>query len=63
MRNVKAEGQKLIPNDAIVVSIVTGNGLKDISQAGKSVGIENALIRIEADMSLLTGEFVKRGIK
>ena len=60
---VKAAARKLIPHDAVVVSIVTGNGLKDISSAGRAVGIEQALIRIEPDMALLTGELAKRGIK
>jgi threonine synthase len=66
----KAARNGLIPQDALVVSIVTGNGLKDVASAQKAAGIgffpENAnaanLIRIEPDMALLTEEFSKRGI-
>jgi threonine synthase len=66
----KAAARGLIPRDALVVSIVTGNGLKDVASAQKAAGIgglpENAgaanLIRIEPDMALLTWEFLKRGI-
>jgi threonine synthase len=65
----KAAANGLIPQDALVVSIVTGNGLKDVASAQKAAGIgsgaipENAnLIRIEPDMDFLTKEFSKRGL-
>jgi threonine synthase len=70
----KAAEAKLIPPDALVVSVVTGNGLKDTASAQKAVGIgeggvaansesaAKALIRIEPDMALLAKEFAKRGI-
>jgi len=53
-----------------VVSIVTGNGLKDVASAQKAAGIgdapagglESRLIHIEPDMDLLAREFAKRGI-
>ena len=59
---VQAAAQGLIPRDALVVSIVTGNGLKDIASAQRAAGIGGAeaensgasnLIRIEPDMDLL----------
>jgi len=69
---IKAAERALIPHDALVVSIVTGNGLKDVASAQKAAGIaggvkpdnsnEPKLIRIEPDMDLLTVEFAKRGI-
>jgi threonine synthase len=68
----KAAARGLIPQDALVVSIVTGNGLKDTASAQKAAGIGGAtlesagaanLIRIEPDMALLTKEFLKRGIQ
>jgi threonine synthase len=67
---VKAAAQGLIPPDALVVSIVTGNGLKDVASAQKAAGIAGGvtdtgmenLIRIEPDMDLLAGELRKRGI-
>jgi threonine synthase len=66
---VKAAEQKLIPADAAVVSVVTGNGLKDTASARQAAGIDGAdesgasnLIRIAPDMDLLTAEFAKRGI-
>jgi len=58
----KAAAQGLIPNDALVVSIVTGNGLKDTASAQKAADSESTLIHIEPDMNLLSGEFVKKGI-
>ncbi|MDR0496427.1 MAG: threonine synthase [Treponema sp.] len=65
----KAVAQGLIPADALVVSIVTGNGLKDINSAQKAAGISGGtqsdnenLIRIEPDMKLLVKEFGKRGL-
>jgi len=70
----KAAAQGLIPSGALVVSIVTGNGLKDVVSAQKAAGIsavvsgavpggagESKLIRIEPDMDLLAAEFAKRG--
>jgi threonine synthase len=69
----KAAEQGLIPPDALVVSVVTGNGLKDVVSAQKAAGIGEggmtanagdspALICIEPDMALLTKEFARRGI-
>jgi threonine synthase len=63
----KAAQSGLIPADALVVSIVTGNGLKDIASAQKAAGIVSGagnstnLIHIEPDMNLLAKEFAKRG--
>jgi threonine synthase len=66
---IKAAKQGLIPTDALVVTIVTGNGLKDIASAQKAAGISGGvihnatnLIHIEPDMDLLSKEFVKRKI-
>jgi threonine synthase len=68
----KAAARGQIPRNSIVVSIVTGNGLKDVASAQKAVGIGSAachalegpgmLIRIEPDIDLLTRELAKRGI-
>ena len=71
----KAASGGLIPHDALVVSIVTGNGLKDVASAQKAAGISQEfiggqpglidkpkLIRIEPDMGLLSAEFAKMGI-
>lgn len=67
----KAAERKLIPADAVVVSVVTGNGLKDVVSAQKAAGIDSTasgtggasnLLRIAPDMKLLTEEFAKRGI-
>ena len=69
----KAVEAKLIPSDALVVSLVTGNGLKDVVSAQKAAGLgeggmaanggeQATLIRIEPDMALLAKEFAKRGI-
>jgi threonine synthase len=65
----KAASRGLIPQDALVVSIVTGNGLKDIASAQKAAGIGGGvpdksanLIHIEPDMELLAEEFAKRGV-
>jgi len=67
-----AKAAGLIPPDALVVSIVTGNGLKDVASAQIAAGIsgageapneyESKLIHIEPDMDLLTKEFEKRRI-
>jgi threonine synthase len=62
---VKAAARGLIPRDALVVSIVTGNGLKDTVSAQKAAGIDAgaaSLIRIEPDMVLLAKEFSKHGL-
>ena len=63
---VKAVQHSMIPRDALVVSIVTGNGLKDIASAQKAAGMESRqngnkngashLICIEPDMELLEKE-------
>jgi len=74
----KAAAHGLIPQDALVVSIVTGNGLKDVTSAQKATGMDSSaaplnlnralrakvplLIRIEPDMALLTKEFSKCGL-
>jgi threonine synthase len=62
---IQAAARKLIPADAVVVSVVTGNGLKDAASAqrasGGGAGASN-LIRIEPDMALLTKEFAQRGM-
>ncbi|MDR1655523.1 MAG: threonine synthase [Treponema sp.] len=49
----------LIPADATVVSVVTGNGLKDIVSARKTAG--EAML-LPPDMDALTEEFKKRRI-
>jgi threonine synthase len=69
---VKAAGGGLIPHDALLVSIVTGNGLKDTASAQTAAGIggdpkneksdKPALIHIEPDMDLLAKELTERGI-
>ena len=46
------------PNDT-VVSVVTGNGLKDVANAIKSAGEP---IHIEPDLDLMVSEFAKRGV-
>ena len=67
----KAAAQGLIPHDALVVSIVTGNGLKDIASAQKAAGIAGTgpvnetgsnLIRIEPEIDQLVKELASRGI-
>ena len=55
----KACEQGLIPHDATVVSVVTGNGLKDVANAIKSAGEP---IHIEPDLDLMVEEFKKRGV-
>jgi threonine synthase len=52
---INAAKQKLIPSDALVVSLVTGNGLKDTVSAQKAAN-DSALICIEP-----TEEFVFNG--
>jgi threonine synthase len=63
---VKIAANGLIPQDALVVSIVTGNGIKDVASAQKAAGMDSSaanLVRIEPDMALLTKEFSKRGLR
>ena len=55
----KACEEGLIPHDATVVSVVTGNGLKDVANAIKSAGEP---IHIEPDLDLMVSEFRKRGV-
>ena len=55
----KACEQGLIPHDATVVSVVTGNGLKDVANAIKSAGEP---INIKPDLDLMVEEFAKRGV-
>jgi threonine synthase len=62
---IKAAEQGLIPRDALVVSIVTGNGLKDIVSARKAIdgpSGDTPLIHISPDMKLLEEEFRKRSL-
>jgi len=68
----KAAAQGLIPCNSLAVSIVTGNGLKDVASAQTAAGVgggvahnkdgESKLLRIEPDIDLLTRELAKRGI-
>lgn len=55
----KACEQGLIPKDATVVSIVTGNGLKDVDNAIKAT---KPPIKIKPDMSELLNAFKENGI-
>ena len=55
----KACEEGLIPRDATVVSVVTGNGLKDVANAIKSAGEP---IHIAPDLELMVEEFKKRGV-
>ncbi|PKM74018.1 MAG: threonine synthase [Firmicutes bacterium HGW-Firmicutes-16] len=55
----KACEQGLIPKDATVVSIVTGNGLKDVDNAIKAT---KPPILIKPDMSALISAFEENGI-
>ena len=55
----KACEEGLIPHDATVVSVVTGNGLKDVANAIKSAGEP---IHIAPDLDLMVEEFKKRGV-
>ncbi|MDO4619117.1 MAG: threonine synthase [Lachnospiraceae bacterium] len=50
----------LIEKDASIVSVVTGNGLKDVNNAIKAAGEP---ISIPAEMDLLLDAFEKKGIK
>jgi threonine synthase len=62
----KAAEQGRIPGDALVVSVVTGNGLKDVASAGQAAGASSSpqggLLHIPPDMDTLVEEFGKRGI-
>ncbi len=51
--------QGVIPADATVVSVVTGNGLKDVANAIKACGEP---ISIPSDMELLLKAFAEKGI-
>ena len=51
--------QGKLPNDAKIVSVVTGNGLKDVSNAIKACGEP---ISIPSDMELLLKAFAEKGI-
>jgi threonine synthase len=55
----KAVERGLVPSGALVVSLVTGNGLKDTAGARRAAGEP---IRIPADMGLLAEEFRRRDI-
>jgi threonine synthase len=60
----KACARGLIPHDALTVSIITGNGLKDIASAQKAAGVGDGtanLICIGPDMDLLAKELQMRG--
>ena len=48
----------LIPKDATVVGIISGNGLKDVNNAIKAAGEP---ISIAPDMNLLLDAFTKKG--
>lgn len=54
----KARQLGLIPEDATVVGIISGNGLKDVNNAIKAAGEP---ISIEPDMNLLKEAFNKKG--
>ena len=51
--------QGKLPNDAKIVSVVTGNGLKDVANAIKACGEP---ISIPSDMELLLKAFAEKGI-
>ena len=55
---IKAVAKGRIPKDATIVSVVTGNGLKDIASAIKSVGKP---ISVPPEMDLLLSAFKERG--
>ena len=57
-RKYKAETYT-IGKDDTVVSVVTGNGLKDVANAIKSAGEP---INIKPDLDLMVSEFAKRGV-
>ena len=55
----KACEEGLIEKDATVVSVVTGNGLKDVANAIKSAGEP---LHIEPDLDLMVKGFAERGV-
>lgn len=55
----KAAEEGLIGRSATVVSVVTGNGLKDVANAIRSAGEP---IHIEPKLDLMVEEFAKRGV-
>ena len=55
----KLREQGILPADATVVSVVTGNGLKDVANAIKACGEP---ISIPSDMDLLLKAFAENGI-
>ncbi len=55
----KLREQGILPADATVVSVVTGNGLKDVANAIKACGEP---ISIPSDMNLLLKAFAENGI-
>ena len=55
----KAVELGLIPAGSTVVSIVTGNGLKDVANAIKSAGEP---LHIEPDLDLMVKGFAQRGV-
>jgi threonine synthase len=61
----KAAEQNRIPAGAVVVSVVTGNGLKDTASAQKATddfsSPRSGLLHIPPDMDILVEEFRKRG--
>jgi threonine synthase len=56
---IKAAGRGLIPAEALAVSVVTGNGLKDIAGARRIAGEP---IHIPPDLGLLVEEFQRQDI-
>ncbi|GHV44061.1 threonine synthase [Spirochaetia bacterium] len=61
----KAAEQGLIPEDAAVVSVVTGNGLKDVASAQRAAaeaGPPGEPIHIPPELDILIDEFKKRNI-
>jgi threonine synthase len=58
----KVAGQGLIPPGALVVSLVTGNGLKDVASAQQAAAARPP-IHIPPDMGLLVEEFKRRNIR
>ena len=55
----KACEQGLVEKDATVVSVVTGNGLKDVANAIRSAGEP---LHIEPDLDLMVRGFAERGV-
>jgi threonine synthase len=55
----KAVEEKRIPPEATVVSLVTGNGLKDTASARRAAGEP---LQIPPDLGVLIEEFGRRGI-